>query len=256
MRSSGPDAVADRVAVVTGAAGQIGRCLVDTLTARSYDVVGLDLPAACSGDPRLRGCDLTDDEQVASVVAGVVDAKRRIDLLIHSAGLSAIGSFTDHDMTVHRKVMDVTHFGAVSVTQAALPGLQKARGRVVLIGSVTGFAPVLGRPPYVAAKHAVTGLFTAIRPELEQQGIGVTIVHPTFVTGGMSEAARGGERTTSGPEVTPQDVADALLDGVAHGRDLVLVGRTAKLSWTVNRLAPGLYVKLMLRRLRSERGAA
>ena len=41
-----------------------------------------------------------------------------------------------------------------------------------------------------------------------------------------------------------------------YARDLVLVGRTAKLSWTVNRLAPGLYVKLMLRRLRSERGAA
>ena len=87
----------------------------------------------------------------------------------------------------------------------------------MLIGSVTGFAPVLGRPPYVAAKHAVTGLFTAIRPELEQQGIGVTIVHLTFVTGGMSEAARGGERTTSGPEVTPQDVADALLDGSRTG---------------------------------------
>jgi short-subunit dehydrogenase len=248
--------VADRVSVVTGAAGQIGRCLVDTLTARGYDVVGLDLPAACSDDPRLRGCDITDDEQVAHVVAGIVEEKRRIDLLIHSAGLSAIGAFTDHDMSVHRKVMDVTHFGAVSVTQAALPGLRNARGRVVLIGSVTGFAPVLGRPPYVAAKHAVTGLFTAIRPELELQGIGVTIVHPTFVTGGMSEAARGGERTTSGPEVTAQDVADSLLDGVAHGRDLVLVGRTAKLSWTVNRLAPGLYVKLMLRRLRSERGAA
>ena len=110
MRSSGPDAVADRVAVVTGAAGQIGRCLVDTLTARATTWSGstclLRAPAT-----RVWGCDLTDDEQVASVVAGVVDEKRRIDLLIHSAGLSAIGSFTDHDMTVHRKVMDVTHFG-------------------------------------------------------------------------------------------------------------------------------------------------
>ena len=58
------------------------------------------------------------------------------------------------------------------MTQAALPGLRKARGRVVLIGSVTGFAPVLGRPPYVAAKHAVTGLFTAIRPNSNSRASG------------------------------------------------------------------------------------
>ncbi len=244
-----------RVAVVTGAAGQIGRVLVDELTVRGYSVVGLDLPAACPDDPRFIGCDLTDDAAVAEVVGGL----ERVDLLVLSAGLSAIGSMTDYDMTVHRKVMDVTHFAAVSVTLAALPALKRSRGRIVLIGSVAGFAPVLGRPPYVAAKHAVTGLFTAVRPELAESGVSVTIVHPTFVAGGMSEVGRkaGAQRLTSGADLTAQDVADAVLDGIDRGRDLVLIGKTAKQAWTVNRLAPSLYMKLMLRRLRSQgKGAA
>src|SRR5690606_1736095 len=120
---------------------------------------------------------------VRTTVERVVTEHGRIDVLIHCAGLSAVGAFEGHDLEVHRRVMDVTHFGAVSVTLAALPALRAASGRVVVVGSVAGFAPVLGRPPYVAAKHAVTGLFTALRPELEPDGVGVTLVHPTFVRG-------------------------------------------------------------------------
>lgn len=247
-----------RVAVVTGAAGQIGRCLMAELEQRGFAVVGIDLPAACpEGDPRFLPCDLTDDDQVRATfdtLAGRTDA---VHLLVHSAGLSAIGGFADHDLAVHRRVMAVTHFAAVGCTQAALPLLRRARGRVVLIGSVAGFAPVLGRPAYVAAKHAATGLFTALRPELAADGIGVTIAHPTFVTGGMAEASDrrpGVGRATTGEELTPEEVARAVADGALAGRPLVLIGRTARLAWLVNRLSPTLYATLMVRRLRAGTG--
>jgi NAD(P)-dependent dehydrogenase (short-subunit alcohol dehydrogenase family) len=242
------------VAVVTGAAGQIGRRLLADLESRGAVVVGLDLAAACpEGDPRFVPCDVTDDDAVRAAFAEV--GRRHpagVDLLVLAAGISAIGRLGDHDLATHRRVMDVTHFGALSCLLAALPALRSARGRVVLIGSVAGFAPVLGRPPYVAAKHAVTGLFTAARPELADDGVTVTVCHPTFVTGGMTEAAArapGAERSTSGEELTPADVSAALLDGVERGDDLVLVGRTARLSWRVSRHAPGLYTRMMLRRL-------
>ena len=146
----------------------------------------------------------------------------------------------------------VNHLGPVALTQAALPALRTSGGRVVLIGSVAGFAPVLGRPAYVGAKHAVTGLFEALRPELARDGVGVTVVHPTFVTGGMGEAAdraAGRERATTGPEITADDVARAVVEGVRSGQDRVLVGRTATIAWHVSRLAPRLYVRLMTRRL-------
>jgi len=226
------------------------------LEKRAASPVGIDLERACpEGDDRYLACDITDEAAVASVFEEV-DRRHPggIDLLVHSAAVSAIGRFEDHDLATHRRVMEVTHLGAVAVTQAALPALRRARGRIVLIGSVTGFAPVLGRPPYVAAKHAATGLFTTLRPELAPDGVSVTICHPTFVTGGMAEAtdrAPGRERATSGEELTPQDVSTALLDGVAAGHDLVLVGRTAKHAWVISRHLPRVYAWAMRRRLRA-----
>ena len=243
------------VAVVTGAGGQIGRAVLDRLTGAGATAVGLDLPGACpDGDDRFVACDLTDEAQVRAVVEEVGRRYGRIDLLVHSAALSAIGRFEDHDVATHRRVMEVTHLGVVSLTLAALPLLRAAHGRVVLIGSVAGFAPVLGRPPYVAAKHAVTALFETLRPELAEQGVAVTVCHPTFVTGGMSEDVgreQGHARATTGEELTPDDVAVALLAGVARGRDLVLVGRTARLAWVVSRHLPRTYRHLMTRRLRA-----
>jgi len=254
----GSGAFTGAVVVVTGAGGQIGRALLDRLTDLGATAIGLDLAASCPpGDDRFLPCDLTDEGQVRSVVHEVGRRHGRIDLLVHSAGLSAIGRFEDHDLATHRRVMDVTHFGVVALTLAALPLLRAAHGRLVLIGSVAGFAPVLGRPPYVAAKHAVTGLFETLRPELAEQGVAVTVCHPTFVTGGMSEAvgrAQGHARATSGEEVTAEDVADAILDGVARGRERVLVGRTARLAWVVSRHLPGTYRRIMTRRLRSGAG--
>ncbi|KHL12134.1 UNVERIFIED_CONTAM: hypothetical protein LK11_38120 [Mumia flava] len=240
------------VAVITGAAGAIGSRLVVRFREAGYVVVGLDLPALVGDDEAMVGCDITDEASVAGAFEQVLERAGRIDVLVNNAGISAIGAFADHGVDVHRRVMEVDYLGVVACTQAALPAVVASRGRLVLIGSVTGFAPVLGRPAYVAAKHAATGLYEALRPELAGSGVGVTVVHPTFVTGGMGEAAdraSGTERATSGPEVTSDDVARAVVDGVVRRRERVLVGRTARLSWYVSRLFPRLYVRLMTRRL-------
>lgn len=236
-------------AVVTGAGGSIGRLVVDGLEQRGYAVLGLDL----AGDGnRVVACDVTDERAVADAVAGVED----LDVLVLCAGLSAIGAVDAHGVDVHRKVMEGTHFSAVVPLLALLPALRRARGRVVLVGSVAGFAPVLGRPAYVAAKHAVTGLLTALRPELAVDGVGVSIVHPTFVTGGMGATGAGGAagRTTTGEEITPQQAADAIVGAAVSGGDVVLVGRTARLAWVVSRHAPRTFARIMSRRLRAGTG--
>uniref|UniRef100_UPI0026333DB0 SDR family NAD(P)-dependent oxidoreductase n=1 Tax=uncultured Nocardioides sp. TaxID=198441 RepID=UPI0026333DB0 len=167
------------VAVVTGAAGAIGTALTATLTDAGYDVVGLDLPMACPADRlasgTMVGCDITDDAEVRAVFERIVADHGRIDLLVNNAGISAIGAFDDHDVETHRQVLAVNHLGSVSCTQAALAALRESHGHVVVISSVAGFAPVVGRPAYVAAKHAVTGMFESLRPELARDGVGVTL---------------------------------------------------------------------------------
>ncbi|GAA1909657.1 hypothetical protein GCM10009716_19420 [Streptomyces sodiiphilus] len=241
------------VVVVTGAAGGIGAALMRRFADSGRTVAGLDLPGACPpGDDRITGCDITDEEQVREAFARVLAEHGRIDVLVNNAGISAIGGLLDHDAATYRRVMDVNYFGALLCTRAALEALTRSRGRIVVLSSVAGFAPVLGRPAYVGAKHAVTGLFTALRPELAPRGVSVTMVHPTFVTGGMSEAPRaeGIVRTTTGPEITADEVAGRIVKAVDTGQDLVLPGRTARLAWWAHRLTPRGYTRLMTRRLR------
>lgn len=260
--------MAEPIAVITGAQGRIGHLIASGLRDRGYAVVGLDRAEAVGaggageGEDRiprtLLACDVADEEQVRAAFGAIEAHHGRIDLLVLSAGLSAIGSFTDHSLAVHRQVMDATHFGAVACLQAAYPMLRATGGRVVLIGSVTGFAPVIGRPAYVAAKHAVTGLVEAIRPELAADGIGLTVVHPTFVAGGMSEAAprsAGARRAVTGEEITSADVAEATFSGIERRSDRVFVGRTARLAWIASRHTPGLYRRLMVRRMGSKEKA-
>lgn len=246
--------MAERVAVVTGSEGRIGRLIADGLRQQGYAVVGLDRAAAIGDGADRIPVDVSDEDQVQAAFATIAQEHGRVDLLVLSAGLSAIGAFTDHGLAVHRQVMDATHFGAVACLQAAHPQLKQTGGRVVLIGSVTGFAPVLGRPAYVAAKHAVTGLLEALRPELAADGIGVTVVHPTFVAGGMGEAAprsAGAQRAVTGEEISSADVAAAALAGIERGSERVFVGRTARLAWVASRHTPTLYRRLMVRRMGS-----
>ncbi|MEW2621055.1 SDR family NAD(P)-dependent oxidoreductase [Streptomyces sp. NPDC048106] len=80
-----------------------------------------------------------------------------IDVLVNNAGLSAIGGLMDHELAAYRGGDEVNYLGAPACTLAALPALARARGRIVVMSPVAGFAPVLGRPAYVGAKHAVTG---------------------------------------------------------------------------------------------------
>ena len=103
-RRAAPRSFAGDVAVVTGAGGQIGRALLERLTGAGATAVGLDLPAACpDGDDRFVACDLTDEGQVRAAVEEVGRRYGRIDLLVHSAALSAIGQFEDHDVATHRR---------------------------------------------------------------------------------------------------------------------------------------------------------
>lgn len=244
------------VVVVTGARGRIGRQLLTTFDRAGFRTVGLDLPRRDAGpDDGILDCDITDAAQVAATFTRIGEEHRQIGVLVNNAGITAIGAFLDHDVATHRALLEVNHLGAVACTQAALP-LMRRGSRIVVMSSVAGFAPVVGRPAYVASKHALTGLFEALRPELAPRGVGVTLVHPTFVTGGgMGEGAdrkQGTSRTTAGAQVTPDDVAAAVLAAVHKGRDRVLIGSTSMLSWHIRRLAPATYVRLMLRRLKHE----
>jgi NAD(P)-dependent dehydrogenase (short-subunit alcohol dehydrogenase family) len=254
-----PEATAP-VALVTGAAGHIGTALLRLLPAAGYQTVGLDrgpAPArrtmtapAAWWTTDLADPDCEDDlrERVAALP--------RLDVLVNGAGVTALGDFEATDDAAFRRVMDVNYHGALRVTRAALPALLERSGHLVAVSSVAGILPTVGRPAYVGAKHAVTGVFRALGAELAEDGVAVTVAHPSFLATPVTDVGAPAARSTTGAPIDADDVARAIVrvlvrrrrTGRAPGR--VLVGRTAHLADIAHRLLPDAAVRVAARSLK------
>ncbi|MEJ6002057.1 SDR family oxidoreductase [Paucibacter soli] len=259
-----------QVAVVTGAAGGLGAALARRLAAAGARVALLDRDGAAaeklavelrgSGCQALAwGCDISDAAQVQQVFAQLEGQWGAVTLLINNAGIAARALARDCRAEVVRRVMAVNYFGAVHCTAAALPSLLAARGRIVVISSVAGFAPLIGRSAYAASKHALHGYFDSLRSELHEAGVAVTLVCPSFIATGIEAAALGGDgrplarrRDVSGRLATPDEVAAQILRAAARRQRLLLPSATARAAYLLSRLAPALYETLMRRRVGAE----
>ena len=118
--------------------------------------------------------DVTDDEQVRAAAAGI----EALDGLVNNAGIALAAPLEFVPVDELRYQLDVNVVGQVAVTQAFLPALRAARGRVVLVGSIAGRSalPFLGS--YAASKHALEAIADSLRVELAPWGIGVSIIEP------------------------------------------------------------------------------
>lgn len=262
----------DRTVVVTGAAGGLGAAFARRFGAAGARVVLLDVAAQGvdelarelngSGIPALGlAVDITDPAACKKAIGRAADELGGPHVLINNAGISHRSLFPATDPTVIRKVMDVNFFGSVNCTRAALPGLLQSRGQLIVISTVAGFAPLVGRTGYAASKHALHGFFDTLRAELKATGVGVLIACPGFARTGLVESAMGGdgrpvaqEKKTLGRESTPEEVAEELFRAATADRRLVVMTPVGKLSRIISRLTPAVYERIMIRSIGPEFG--
>ena len=242
--------------LVTGAAGGIGQETCAALRSAGAHVIAADLDASALGPHAEEhlALDVTDDASVAQVVGGLGP----LDGLVLSHGVTSLGPAAETPMSAVDRVLSVNLRGAISVTQAALPGLIERRGRIAVLSSVSGFAPLVNRTAYSASKHGIHGYFESLRAEVSDAGVSVTIVAPSFVATGIEQRAAyragggGGAWSTTGEVLTPAEVAQAIVAGLADRRSLVLPSRTAWQAYVVSRVAPPVYARIMRKRVLSE----
>jgi NAD(P)-dependent dehydrogenase (short-subunit alcohol dehydrogenase family) len=189
-------------------------------------------------------------------VRGSSPRTRSIDLVIYNAGITQIGLFADMPARIHRKVFEVNYFGAVNVAAELLQAVREARGAHLAISSVAGFAPLHRRSAYSASKHALEGFFRTLASEEKPYDVRVHIAAPSFVATNLGNPerrdggiARPGSATDGVDYMESGEAARVILDGVRRGRGMIPVGRVARMAWWINRLAPGLFVRLMERNI-------
>ena len=212
------------VALVTGGSRGIGAGIAKRLAsegatvavnyARSEgaakDVVGTI--EAAGGRAAAFKADVSDEADAARLVAEVVAAFGRIDVLVNNAGVFEMAPLEQSDRAFAQRQFDVNVFGLLSVTRAALPHLTEGRGRVINISSVVGDGQAAGGSVYWATKAAVNSITRSLAIELGPRGITVNSVSPgltetDMVAGADEMIGMMVAQTPLGRLGTPDDIA-------------------------------------------------
>jgi NAD(P)-dependent dehydrogenase (short-subunit alcohol dehydrogenase family) len=261
-----------RSALVTGASTGIGRATALRLDAAGWKVfAGVRRPEDAEA---LRGAgsarivplilDITDSGQIAAAAAQIEgESEGGLSGLVNNAGIAIPGPLETLPIDDFRRQTEVNLTGHVAVTQALLPAVRSARGRVVFISSIGGRVALPLTGAYHAAKFGIEAVGDVFRQELRPWGIAVSIVEPGSIDTPIWER---GERTaeeigtpqrealygkavaryrkvirdTAERGIAPEQVAKAIEHALSTSRPRAryLVGREAKLAARAKLLLP------------------
>lgn len=219
---SGPARLDRQVALVTGAAGGIGRATVAALAQAGARVVATDITEPAGEWPQgvgFRNCDVTSSVSVGSVVDDVLREYSRVDILVLCAGTISHASLTDSTDEEWRSILDVNLFGVVNPLRKIYPVMVKqGYGKIVALGSIAAkIGGVASGPSYVSAKSAVHGLMKWVAKAGAAHGVYANIIAPGPVETPMwskvtQRAAPSPNRSVPlGRYGQPEDIAQSIL---------------------------------------------
>lgn len=176
-----------KVALVTGAAGGIGRAVAGVLTERGATLALADrAPLEDHSGASVHAVDVADRTSCHSLMAGVLDAHGRCDILVNNAGITRRGPVATFDERDWEALLAVNLSGTLWMCQAAHDALRTARGAVVNVASLLGLRPAAGSLPYGVTKAAVAYLTRGLAAEWGPEGVRVNAVAPTLVQTAMT----------------------------------------------------------------------
>ncbi len=212
--------------VVTGASSGIGRATALRLAEAGWHVFA-GVRRTADGDALQQAAaevtpvlmDVTDTDQIAEVIASVAEhvGSAGLNALVDNAGIGVASPMEMVTLESLRRQLEINVVGQVAVTQAFLPLLRQARGRVVFIGSIGDrFTPPFGGP-LTASKAAIASIAEAFRQELAPWDIQVVVVKPASINSGAVDKL--------------EHDAAAIVDGMSdQGREMYRDGYLAMVS--------------------------
>ncbi len=259
---------AGKVIWITGASSGIGEELAYQLAAKKARLILSARRASelervreqCrvhTPDVAVLPLDLLENDQLPALAQQAEALFGRVDVFIHSGGISQRDSMLNTIPQAEARIMQVNFTSAVTLTRALLPGMIARReGRIALMSSVAGKIGVPNRTTYCASKHALIGYFDALRAELAiaKEPIHLHIMVPGFIRTNISLHAMRGDGQPQGVMDPGQDhgmpvevCVRKMIRGMERNKKEILIGGKEILMTYFRRFIPGLYYYLITR---------
>ena len=257
---------AGSVVFITGASSGIGAALSLEFAREGADVVlaarrrdRLESVAAGIGAIGRRAvvapCDVTREGDLERAAAAGRAAFGKLDVVVANAGFGVTGILERLSLDDYRRQLETNVFGVLRTVYATLDDLKKSRGRLVVIGSVSGYIALAGSSPYSMSKFAVRALADSLGHELAEHGVSVTLISPGFVESEIRQVDNRGILRTEKPApripapmvmATPT-AARKIVGAVARRRREVVITALGKVSVFLHRHAPRLLAQIIRR---------
>lgn len=261
--------LANRTAVVTGAAGGIGRGIALALARRGcnlalvdHNEAGLANTAAEASTEHNRvttyAVDLVDADPLAALPARILTDHAEVHVLVNNAGAALVGKISEVTMDEFRWMMETNFWTVVTLTKLFLPHLMaRDAAQIVNISSIFGIIAPPRQGPYVSSKFAVRGFSESLRHELDRTSVGVTVVHPGGVNTRISKDARiaaalnpvlaraevaAFDRALRMP---PEKAGEIIVNGIERRARRIIVGGDAHFLDLLQRLFPAYYWRVL-----------
>jgi NADP-dependent 3-hydroxy acid dehydrogenase YdfG len=232
MREDVMQEPAGPVVVVTGGLSGIGAAVAREFAAlggrlvlcdRSLERKDAVLPSA-GADAMAIVADVRDPAAMEAVAAAAVDRYGRIDVLVANAGVADQGSVADGDSARWRTVVETNLLGTIHSARAVLPAMLEAgTGDIFIVSSVSGREAYPGEAVYIASKWGQVGFAHALRQEVADAGIRVSVVEPGIVDTPLTRDNPVVRPLLEATEpLAPEDVAGAIAYAYAQPAHVVL----------------------------------
>ena len=197
--------------------------------------------------------DLSKSEEIAAKAQTAESFFGPIDLLINCGGISQRDKVINTDLQVDRRLMEVNYFGTIALSKALLTDMiNRKSGHYVIITSATGIISTPLRSSYAASKHALHGFFDALRAEVFEDNIQVTMVLPGYIKTQISMNALVGDGSkqntmdqAQAAGMSAEECAKRIIRAIEKNKEEVYIGGLKEVAGIyLKRFFPSIFSKI------------